>query len=1324
MADELVDEYVDRSKFASDTAFIKEQMAEVIELYNKVKGTKINIQAGTSLKQISEEAQLGVKSNAQLVQSTKAVVDVVNQRFASEAKLKTIQTDYFRETQKNKLITADFVKELKLQAQVDLAQSGSIQKATALRAKMYFEQTRLNLATKEGADRNELLKGRIDSLSNFIKKNSDALTAQKINIGNYGGAVQSTMTIIQQEIDKINDRIAKSTKNSDGFNVLTRQALLLQSVQSSLGETFGTTSAELKALQEAAKKVGTEFGVSSNIFIKFAKEVGERKDAIADIQNAIKFKSSDTKGLDTIVQGLQAITGAYGAYEAVTALVGAENEDLAKSMQKIQAVLTLVTSVQAVANALQSESALIQGGLAVKAALWAAAQRLAAIATGQTTVALVSETAAAVPAAAAVTGLATAQSVAAASANAMAVANLSATGALSGATLSAGTLSTTLGGVAVAEGAVATGATTMATAIAATGIGLLLIGIATAVYFIVDALIDWNKENKSVESANEDLAASVKALIEATKAYDDLARESTNRQLDDFDKLIAKRKALGVTTLQGMALDKEAAGKRFEAAAREVGLNDITEESVSAKALRAKSQSSFLVELEQRKLDFINKTRKAGNANYEDEIEAYDKSIKKQKDKVDAATADYQRDFEIYKTYTDAKQNLDIIYAQEAKQRADEAREYQIESARIRAELQKSLNDQILNDEKSTLDQRVAALRNNLIQQKAVINAENNAIQSDPTVSGTVKATAQAKANADILIATRENEQALAELREDFRLRDLDAITDMQKRVLDVIVKTNEAILNNEALTEQQRLEALQNAIQARTELINAGFEQQLSEAGISDANIERIKAEGFFEIENKKLTNEELKNLISEYNADVLELAKESNEQRIAIVKDYYQLEADARDKALRDIQRANDLLTEDVTDTGNNQIIALNDQLKRQEINQQQYNERRVKMEADTQRRLLLLQIDQVEKSLAATVSAKETEKRLQDELNALKTFTGPQTDDEKKVNADRIKVLTDELTKIQEVIGKETELYKQLSKLKKDLSDADTKTFTDNQQKILDGLNKFKNAMTEVFGVITGALNAVATAQKNRLADQSNAIDQETAKEIERINATQQAEETKAAQIIIVNARAQAQKEQIAQRQRKIDQEQARAQKLFAIFQIALNTAIAITKVLGNPFQVALVAALGAAQLAIAIATPIPKFKHGKGAGNNYQGPAIVDDGGRNEPILRADGTVEMSTGPARDRLTWVDRHDIVYPSLDAMLNYFSKPKVGSPRGPKNDGAGEMIRIMGKQNVLLEKIAGKKELHQSATDKGMSNIWRWGSNRIKYIDENTNW
>lgn len=89
-----------------------------------------------------------------------------------------------------------------------------------------------------------------------------------------------------------------------------------------------------------------------------------------------------------------------------------------------------------------------------------------------------------------------------------------------------------------------------------------------------------------------------------------------------------------------------------------------------------------------------------------------------------------------------------------------------------------------------------------------------------------------------------------------------------------------------------------------------------------------------------------------------------------------------------------------------------------------------------------------------------------------------------------------------------------------------------------------------------------------------------------------------------------------EELAKKKAQAEYKQAVAEKANNISQIAISTALGIMKASPNWANMALVAAMGAIQLATAIAQPIKAYK----SGTDYHpgGPAIVGDGGRHEVV----------------------------------------------------------------------------------------------------------
>jgi hypothetical protein len=135
------------------------------------------------------------------------------------------------------------------------------------------------------------------------------------------------------------------------------------------------TVRQLTNLAMEARALGPEFAASADQFIR---EAGRIKDSIGDARAEVGYFASDTRRLDAVLGGVQAVAGAFGAVEGALALSGVESEDLQKTMVKLQGAIALVNGVQAIQKVLLDENATKTGFLA-------AVNKIYTIATGGAT---------------------------------------------------------------------------------------------------------------------------------------------------------------------------------------------------------------------------------------------------------------------------------------------------------------------------------------------------------------------------------------------------------------------------------------------------------------------------------------------------------------------------------------------------------------------------------------------------------------------------------------------------------------------------------------------------------------------------------------------------------------------------------------------------------------------------------------------------------------------------------------------------------------------------------------------------------------------------
>lgn len=111
-------------------------------------------------------------------------------------------------------------------------------------------------------------------------------------------------------------------------------------------------------------------------YVQAQAKLAHLTDEMGDQQAQIKLLASDTRALDTAMQGLQLGVGIFAGLQGAAALFGNENEDVQKALLKVNGAMSVLQSLQAIQNTLEEKSAFVNS---VKL-YW---KKAVAIATGQ-----------------------------------------------------------------------------------------------------------------------------------------------------------------------------------------------------------------------------------------------------------------------------------------------------------------------------------------------------------------------------------------------------------------------------------------------------------------------------------------------------------------------------------------------------------------------------------------------------------------------------------------------------------------------------------------------------------------------------------------------------------------------------------------------------------------------------------------------------------------------------------------------------------------------------------------------------------------------------
>jgi hypothetical protein len=221
----------------------------------------------------------------------------------SEANLKSLTGTQQQTTEATKQQT----EAQKKSKQVIEAESDSIAKLREENKKLTAERNSISTATAEGVIRIKALNDQIDANNAKIKDNVDAYTKQKINIGNYKGA-----------LDKLVPGLGAT---ADGFTAMTRTAMTfiatpIGAIIGALGLAIGALISYFKGSEEGQDKLNKIMTIGSTIMEKVMDVVeglGEMifnafsnpKEAILELVDLIKTNLVNRfKALGEIIQGV------------------------------------------------------------------------------------------------------------------------------------------------------------------------------------------------------------------------------------------------------------------------------------------------------------------------------------------------------------------------------------------------------------------------------------------------------------------------------------------------------------------------------------------------------------------------------------------------------------------------------------------------------------------------------------------------------------------------------------------------------------------------------------------------------------------------------------------------------------------------------------------------------------------------------------------------------------------------------------------------------------------------------------------------------------
>lgn len=489
----------------------------------------------------------------------------------------------------------------------------------------------------------------------------------------------------------------------------------------------------------------------------------------------------------------------------------------------------------------------------------------------------------------------------------------------------------------------------------------------------------------------------------------------------------------------------------------------------------------------------------------------------------------------------------------------------------------------------------------------------------------------------------------------------------------------------------------------SRIDLIADGRKKEIAEVSREyEDRIKEIKGNSEKEIELRKnletLKGKAIAEINDKYDKELLEIEKANLENRLASIGDNSNEELDKRlnlQIQLNNMMRDAEL--NDAEKNGNDVLAIRMKYMKREnDLIMQNLEERFGMIESNTDRMIdgqetsALKEANLLKKQYAnGEIGKEDYEKRLYDigvkyAKARLKTLLAEAEAEMTLVdiNSEKAKELQERIDKIQAQIdqlslddaNKKQEEW--IDKFKSGLSEMNdaARDSLGETAGIFEGLSdimadvaeegklSFENmaqAVGKIVSGITSLMTDIYDARIENIEKEQEANDGAYDKEIERIESleengaisTEEAEARKRA----AEDKTAAKNAELEKKKAALQEKQAKWNKANSIIQTTIATSLAIMKaysetgpILGNIFA-AIIAAMGAAQIAVIAAQPIPKYA--KGTKDHPGGLAIVGDGGKKEGIITDNG---LFVTPDKPTLVNLPAHAQVIPDLSYIYD----------------------------------------------------------------------
>lgn len=228
----------------------------------------------------------------------------------------------------------------------------------------------------------DLASAQANSLNNALKRIDSSVGESRRKVGDYTGALR----ILEEELAEVNSKLAQleatGGQSSAVYPKLAKQAELLNNIVGQQKEGFSSVTMEIRNSERALQTLRAAGYADTEMFRQFQNATQKAAQAQKELQREEKLLESQAPLLEGMVLAVKGLAGAYAVGQGAAMLFADGNEHAQKQLNKLVAIMTIM-------QGLQQAYELIQNAGSIALAIRTALLKLATKAMGEHTAATV-----------------------------------------------------------------------------------------------------------------------------------------------------------------------------------------------------------------------------------------------------------------------------------------------------------------------------------------------------------------------------------------------------------------------------------------------------------------------------------------------------------------------------------------------------------------------------------------------------------------------------------------------------------------------------------------------------------------------------------------------------------------------------------------------------------------------------------------------------------------------------------------------------------------------------------------------------------------------